>query len=81
MDFSINAGAVIPVLLSDEFKFMTWQVMGLDRTLIVDTLPASEQPDGNSWAARMVAIGSVAGFYMYDALPLNEVVCRGSLQW
>ncbi|KAI6132963.1 MFS general substrate transporter [Pisolithus croceorrhizus] len=39
-------------------------VQALDRALIVDILPTSEQPNGNAWAARMVAIGSVVGFYV-----------------
>ncbi|KAI6144983.1 MFS general substrate transporter [Pisolithus tinctorius] len=39
-------------------------VQALDRALIVDILPTSEQPNGNAWAGRMVAIGSVVGFYV-----------------
>ena len=39
-------------------------VQALDRALIVDTIPSSQQPDGNAWAARMLNVGSVLGFYM-----------------
>ncbi|KAH7929288.1 MFS general substrate transporter [Leucogyrophana mollusca] len=39
-------------------------VQAVDRALLVDTLPPSEQPSGNAWAARMLAIGSVAGFFV-----------------
>ncbi|KAJ8595741.1 MFS general substrate transporter [Rhizopogon salebrosus TDB-379] len=39
-------------------------VQALDRALLVDTLPTSEQPSGNAWAARMLAIGSVLGFFL-----------------
>ena len=39
-------------------------VQAVDRALIVDTIPAAQQPDGNAWAARMLGIGSVFGFYM-----------------
>ncbi|KAL4076685.1 major facilitator superfamily domain-containing protein [Scleroderma yunnanense] len=39
-------------------------VQALDRALLVDTLPTSEQPNGNAWAACMLAIGSVVGFYV-----------------
>jgi solute carrier family 45, member 1/2/4 len=39
-------------------------VQAVDRALIVDTLPTSEQAAGNAWAARMLGIGSVAGFFM-----------------
>lgn len=39
-------------------------VQALDRALLIDTLPPSDQPSGNAWAARMVAIGSVFGFFV-----------------
>ncbi|KAI0037009.1 hypothetical protein K488DRAFT_75578 [Vararia minispora EC-137] len=38
-------------------------VQAMDRALIVDTLPSSQQPVGNAWAARMTALGSVGGFF------------------
>lgn len=40
-------------------------VQAVDRALLVDTLPPSDQPDGNAWAARMLGIGSVAGYFVY----------------
>ncbi|OBZ66441.1 General alpha-glucoside permease [Grifola frondosa] len=39
-------------------------VQAVDRALIVDTLPSREQADGNAWAARMLGIGSVAGYFV-----------------
>lgn len=39
-------------------------VQAVDRALIVDTLPTNEQASGNAWAARMLGIGSVAGFFV-----------------
>ncbi|KAH7915904.1 major facilitator superfamily domain-containing protein [Hygrophoropsis aurantiaca] len=39
-------------------------VQAVDRALLVDTLPPFDQPSGNAWAARMLAIGSVAGFFV-----------------
>ncbi|KZT71321.1 MFS general substrate transporter [Daedalea quercina L-15889] len=39
-------------------------VQAVDRALIVDTLPSSDQADGNAWAARMLGIGSVAGYFI-----------------
>ncbi|KAH0831034.1 hypothetical protein J3R83DRAFT_13536 [Lanmaoa asiatica] len=39
-------------------------VQALDRALLVDTLPTAKQPAGNAWAARMLAIGSVTGFFV-----------------
>ena len=41
-------------------------MQAVDRALIVDTLPAKEQPGGNAWAARILGIGAVVGFFMYD---------------
>jgi solute carrier family 45, member 1/2/4 len=40
-------------------------VQSMDRALIVDTLPSSEQPSANAWAARMLGIGGVGGFFLY----------------
>ncbi|PAV17928.1 MFS general substrate transporter [Pyrrhoderma noxium] len=42
-------------------------VQAVDRALIVDTIPASHQPDANAWAARMLGIGSVVGFFIGNA--------------
>jgi solute carrier family 45, member 1/2/4 len=40
-------------------------VQALDRALIVDTLPSSQQASGNAWAAGMLGFGSVFGFLLY----------------
>lgn len=39
-------------------------VQAVDRALLVDTLPTSEQAEGNAWAAQMLGIGSVVGFFI-----------------
>ena len=39
-------------------------VMAVDRALIVDTIPSSEQASGNAWAGRMLGIGGVVGFFV-----------------
>ncbi|KXN89417.1 General alpha-glucoside permease [Leucoagaricus sp. SymC.cos] len=39
-------------------------VMAVDRALLVDTLPSSQQPQGNAWAARMMATGAIVGFFV-----------------
>jgi solute carrier family 45, member 1/2/4 len=39
-------------------------VQAVDRALLVDTIPSSEQASGNAWAARMLGIGSVIGFFV-----------------
>jgi len=38
-------------------------VQAVDRALLVDTLPRAEQANGNAWAAIMLGIGSVCGFF------------------
>ncbi|GBE83684.1 major facilitator superfamily domain-containing protein [Sparassis latifolia] len=39
-------------------------VQAVDRALVVDILPPSDQAEGNAWAARMLGIGSVAGYFV-----------------
>lgn len=46
-------------------------VQAVQRALIVDTLPSSKQAAGNAWAARMLGIGSVIGFFMYVSANLT----------
>ena len=50
--------------VSFTFDCHTSAVQAVDRALLVDILPPSEQPDGNAWAARMLGVGSVAGYFM-----------------
>ncbi|KZT22893.1 MFS general substrate transporter [Neolentinus lepideus HHB14362 ss-1] len=65
IDFAVNAGKFSPSLdiffASDRAAYI---VQAVDRALIVDTLPTDEQASGNAWAARMLGIGSVAGFFV-----------------
>jgi hypothetical protein len=56
-----------PVFVS--YIFLLGELTGLlaqavDRALLVDTLPGSEQAKGNAWAAIMLGIGSVGGFFL-----------------
>ena len=39
-------------------------VQAVDRALIVDILPRAEQAEGNAWAAVMLGLGSVTGFFL-----------------
>lgn len=64
IDFSINAGQRSTSIVLRCLLNALLSVMAVDRALMVDTLPAFEQPSGTAWAARMLAIGSVAGFFM-----------------
>ena len=63
IDFSINAGG--SYILSALIGTLTvLPVMAVDRALLVDTLPRDEQAKGNAWAAIMVGIGGVSGFFL-----------------
>ncbi|PFH53502.1 hypothetical protein AMATHDRAFT_54630 [Amanita thiersii Skay4041] len=53
--------AVFAIYLID---FSINAVQAVDRALLVDTLPPFVQPAGNAWAARMLGIGSVIGFFV-----------------
>jgi solute carrier family 45 protein 1/2/4 len=44
----------------------------MDRALVVDTLPTSEQPAANAWAARMLGLGSVARFFVFVVASLQQ---------
>ncbi|KAF8963511.1 major facilitator superfamily domain-containing protein [Flammula alnicola] len=53
--------AVLAIYLID---FSINAVQAVDRALLVDTLPSSDQAAGNAWAARMLGVGSVVGFFI-----------------
>ncbi|KAF8627150.1 hypothetical protein AX17_006367 [Amanita inopinata Kibby_2008] len=53
--------AVLAIYLID---FSINAVQAVDRALLIDTIPPSAQPAGNAWAARMLGIGSVIGFFV-----------------
>lgn len=64
LDFCINAGRCRESLTRRILILLLHLVQALDRALLVDTIPTAKQPAGNAWAARMLAIGSVAGFFV-----------------
>ncbi|KAJ7120253.1 major facilitator superfamily domain-containing protein [Mycena epipterygia] len=53
--------AVLSIYLID---FSVNAVQAVDRALLVDTLPPAMQASGNAWAATMLGIGSVVGFFV-----------------
>lgn len=53
--------AILSIYLID---FAINAVQAVDRALLVDTVPPSEQLSGNAWAARMLGVGSVVGFFV-----------------
>ncbi|TFK21002.1 sucrose transporter [Coprinopsis marcescibilis] len=53
--------AVLSIFFID---FAINAVQAMDRALLVDTLSPSRQAAGNAWAARMLGVGSVVGFFV-----------------
>ncbi|KAK7020000.1 major facilitator superfamily domain-containing protein [Favolaschia claudopus] len=53
--------AVIAIYLVD---FSVNAVQAVDRALLVDILPPSLQASGNAWAASMLGLGSLIGFFI-----------------
>ncbi|KAF8497455.1 MFS general substrate transporter [Russula emetica] len=59
-----NALTIWLAVLSIYFiDFSINAVQAVDRALLVDILPRAEQAKGNAWAAIMLGIGSVGGFF------------------
>ncbi|KIL68411.1 hypothetical protein M378DRAFT_120453 [Amanita muscaria Koide BX008] len=69
--------AVVAIYLVD---FSINAVQAVDRALLVDTLRPSEQPAGNAWAARMLGIGSVIGFFVGNINLRNILPFLGKTQ-
>ncbi|KAH6910824.1 sucrose transporter, partial [Coprinopsis sp. MPI-PUGE-AT-0042] len=53
--------AVLSIFFID---FAINAVQATNRALLVDTLPSSNQAGGNAWAARMLGVGAVLGFFV-----------------
>ena len=64
IDFSINVGEHSRSKFKDINILTDVVVQAVDRALLVDTIPSSEQASGNAWAARMLGVGSVIGFFV-----------------
>ncbi|CAK5284525.1 unnamed protein product, partial [Mycena citricolor] len=60
-DETVIALAVIAIWVAD---FSINVVQSMDRALIVDVLPSEMQASATGWAARMMCIGSVIGFFV-----------------
>lgn len=61
-----GATAALTVLGIWGLDFAVNAVMALDRSLILDMLPAEQQAAGNAWVARICSIGSILGFFVGD---------------
>ncbi|EJU01608.1 hypothetical protein DACRYDRAFT_52897 [Dacryopinax primogenitus] len=68
VDASTQLGQSVTVIFATVsiyfLDFSINAVQAMDRALLVDTLPASEQELGNAWAARLMGLGGVLGFFM-----------------
>jgi solute carrier family 45 protein 1/2/4 len=67
MDFSVNAGEFfsnLSLFLFPLGDLTRLPVQAVDRALLVDILPRAEQAKGSAWAAIMLGIGSVCGFFL-----------------
>ncbi|KAJ6449752.1 major facilitator superfamily domain-containing protein [Mycena sanguinolenta] len=53
--------AILAIYLVD---FAINAVQAVDRALLIDTLPPSLQASGNAWAALMLGVGGVVGFFV-----------------
>ncbi|KAJ7216334.1 hypothetical protein GGX14DRAFT_604390 [Mycena pura] len=53
--------AILSIYLVD---FSVNVVQSVDRALLVDTLPTAMQASGNAWAARMLGVGGIFGFFV-----------------
>ncbi|KAJ7623532.1 sucrose transporter [Roridomyces roridus] len=62
--------AVLSIFIID---FSINVVQAVDRALLVDTLPPARQAAGNAWAAAMLGVGSVVGFFVGN-LPLTTLL-------
>ncbi|KAG6849814.1 hypothetical protein H0H93_004763 [Arthromyces matolae] len=70
---SNNALTVVLAILSIYLiDFSINAVMAMDRALVVDTLPPAAQASGNAWAARMLGVGAVIGFFV-GTIPLPSM--------
>ena len=52
------------VVVSPSDELTGLLVQAVDRALLVDVLSRAEQAKGNAWAAIMLGIGSVGGFFL-----------------
>ncbi|KZT59273.1 hypothetical protein CALCODRAFT_431195 [Calocera cornea HHB12733] len=67
VDATSNLGQSITICLATLsiylLDFSINAVQAMDRALLVDTLPATEQELGNAWAARLMGLGGLLGFF------------------
>ncbi|EUC63666.1 MFS transporter, sucrose transporter [Rhizoctonia solani AG-3 Rhs1AP] len=59
---SFTVGIAVYAIFCIDFSINA--VQAVDRALLVDVLPPSQQAAGNAWAGRMFGLGSVAGFFI-----------------
>ena len=82
-DFKSNVTILAAVLAIYAVDFAINAVQACCRSLIVDTLPISQQQAGSAWAARMSASGHVIGYFIgtFDLVSIFPIWLGGDTQF
>ena len=82
-DFKSNVTILVAVLAIYAVDFAIIAVQACCRSLIVDTLPISQQQAGSAWAARMSASGHVVGYFIgtFDLVAILPTWLGGDTQF
>ncbi|KZP28701.1 MFS general substrate transporter, partial [Athelia psychrophila] len=59
---TLTIGLAVLSIYSIDFSINA--VQAVNRALIIDTLPSTQQASGNAWASRMMGVGGIAGFFI-----------------
>ncbi|KAJ9615435.1 hypothetical protein H2200_001510 [Cladophialophora chaetospira] len=78
-----NATILVAVLSVYALDFSINAVQACSRSLIVDTLPVSQQQSGSAWASRLVAAGHLLSYFIgtLDLVKLFPAVLGGDTQF
>lgn len=82
-DTKKNATIVLAVLCIYALDFSINAVQACCRSLIVDTLPISQQQQGSAWASRLIAAGQLGGYFIgtFDLVQLFPAWMPGDTQF
>jgi solute carrier family 45, member 1/2/4 len=78
-----NATILVAVLCIYALDFSINAVQACCRSLIVDTLPISQQQAGSAWASRLVAAGHLASYFIgtFDLVKIFPAWIGGDTQF
>ncbi|EXJ56675.1 hypothetical protein A1O7_07019 [Cladophialophora yegresii CBS 114405] len=82
-DMNKNVTIVVAVLCIYALDFSINAVQACCRSLIVDTLPISQQQAGSAWASRLVAAGHLASYFIgtFDLVKMFPTWIGGDTQF